>query len=218
RRQALLVDQLSEIVDIGGGRIIAVRRPLAVAVAAQIGRQHMPIPAQGARDPIPIAAVVATTVDQQQGRRGGVTPIHIMQPQPLREIDPRGGAGACQIGSGHQESLEVNRNRCVYTNIARPPRAPKRQAGVKFAKSCFAPGADSGLNLGLCPWLPMPRGRQLGTARWCHVSATPSQFVIDNPNLAPSRQRFKHKISAATSAAPTLVFKDIVVWLSNSLV
>ena len=104
RRQTLLMDQLREIVDIGGGRIIAVGRPLAVAVTAQIGRQHMPIPAQGARDPIPIAAVVTPAMHQQQGRRGRVAPIHIMQPQPLREIDPRGGAGACQIGSGHRKA------------------------------------------------------------------------------------------------------------------
>src|SRR5207248_11056936 len=107
----------------------------------------------------------------------------------MREVGPEPSRSVADI-----RSLQVDRGRCVYTNIARPPRAPKREAGVEFAKSCFAPGADSGLSLGLCPWLPMPRGRQLGTARWCHVSATPSQFVIDNPNLAPRTERFKRKI------------------------
>src|SRR6266496_3330561 len=42
RRQALLMDQLGQIVDVAGHRIAAVGRPLAVAVPAQIRRDKMP--------------------------------------------------------------------------------------------------------------------------------------------------------------------------------
>ena len=77
------------------------------------------------------------------------------------------------------------------TARARPPRAPKRQAGVAFAKSCFAPRADSGLNLGLGPWLPMPRGRQLGTARWRHAKTHPPAKLTTKRSLARHSARGK---------------------------
>jgi hypothetical protein len=90
RRQFLLMDQLREVVDIGGHRVAAVGRPLTIAVAAQIGGENVPIMAQGLRDPVPVAAMVAPTVHQQQRWRAGIAPVDIMQPQPLREINARG--------------------------------------------------------------------------------------------------------------------------------
>src|SRR5690242_5644280 len=58
-----------------------------------------------------------------------------MQPQPLREIDPRGRAGMVEIG-GHDRFLRTRMQQ-------RPPRAvassPGQQAGVGFAKPNFAP-------------------------------------------------------------------------------
>ena len=98
RRQLLLMDQLREVVDIGGDRIAAVGRPLAVAVTAQIGRQDVPVVAQRLRHPVPVAAMVAPAMHQQQRRRAGIAPIDVMQPQPLREIDARGRAGAVFVG------------------------------------------------------------------------------------------------------------------------
>ena len=52
----------------------------------------------------------------------------------------------------------------------------------------------------------MPRGRQLGTARWCHVDATPSCSVDDIPNLALKTGLFKGKIGTPAEAAPALAF------------
>jgi len=50
----------------------------------------------------------------------------------------------------------------------------RRLAGVGFAKQNFALGPEAELSLGLCPGSPMPSGRQLGTAGWCHARYTPS--------------------------------------------
>ena len=40
---AQLMDQLRQVIDVGRHRIVAVGRPLAVAVTPQIGRQNMPV-------------------------------------------------------------------------------------------------------------------------------------------------------------------------------
>src|SRR2546430_13042541 len=49
---------------------------------------------------VPVAAMVAPAMHQQQRRRARVAPIDIVLAQPLREIDPRGRAGAVEI-DGH---------------------------------------------------------------------------------------------------------------------
>src|SRR3954468_20161843 len=72
-------------------------------MAAQIGRQDMPVAAQRRRDPIPVAAMVAPAMHEQQRRRGWVTPIDIVQSQTLREVNPRGWSGAVEI-CGHDIS------------------------------------------------------------------------------------------------------------------
>ena len=55
--------------------------------------------AQRRRHPVPVAAMVAPAVDQQQRRRGRVAPVHVVQPQPLREIDAGGGTGCVHAAS-----------------------------------------------------------------------------------------------------------------------
>ncbi len=93
RRQLLLVDQLGQVVDIGGGVVDPVRRPGAVAVAAQVRGDDVPVVAQLARHPVPAAAMVASAMHQQQRRGGGIAPVDIVQPQPLRDEDVRGRPG-----------------------------------------------------------------------------------------------------------------------------
>src|SRR5580700_683108 len=189
RRQLLLMDQLRQVVDIGGRRIVAVGGPLAVAMAAQIGRQDVPVLAQRGSHPVPIAAMVAPAMDEQKRRRARVAPVDVMQPEPLREIDARGRAGAVQINHRHAAIPRIR------SDIARPPRAvalsPGRQAGVGLRSSASRSDRRAELNLGLSARLPMPRGRQLVTARWCHACYTPSRQVDDNGNLALCRDARK---------------------------
>ena len=132
RRQLLLMDQLREVVDVGGHRIAAVRRPLAVAMTAQIGREDVPVATQRRGDPVPVAAMIPPAMDEQQRRRARISPIDIVQPQPLREINARGRSGAVE---GHRYGSPPD--------MRRPPRAQGRQAGVGFAKLTFALGWNS---------------------------------------------------------------------------
>ena len=72
------MDQLGEIINISRDCVIAVGRPLAVAVTAQIRRQNMPVMPQCIGDPIPVAAVVAPAMDEEKRRRLRIPPINIM--------------------------------------------------------------------------------------------------------------------------------------------
>jgi hypothetical protein len=65
RRELLLVNQLSEIIDITSHTVIPVGRPLAVAVTAQVGRQHVPLTAQTVGHPIPVATMVPPAMNEQ---------------------------------------------------------------------------------------------------------------------------------------------------------
>lgn len=109
RRQFLLMDELGEVVDVAGHGVAAVGRPLAVPVAAQIGRDDVPVMAQRLGDPIPVPAMVPAAMKEEQRRRAGVAPIHVVQAQPLGEIDPRGRAGhiggRCHVGRLHRAAI-----------------------------------------------------------------------------------------------------------------
>ena len=83
RRQVLLVDELRQVVDVGRHRVIAVRRPLAVAMPAEIGADHVPVLAQSLRHPVPVPAVIAPAVNEEKRRRFRVAPVDIMQTQTL---------------------------------------------------------------------------------------------------------------------------------------
>src|ERR1700722_16652887 len=84
RLEALVMDELSQVVNEIGFEIDAVRRPGAIAMAAQIGDDHMPVASQLTRDPVPAAGVIAGAMHQDQWRCAGVTPVHIVQAQALR--------------------------------------------------------------------------------------------------------------------------------------
>src|SRR5215204_800684 len=66
---------------------------------------------------------------------------------------------------------------------ARGARKPAT-AGVGVCEAVLRARTKAELSLGLHPRLPMPRSRQLGTARWCHACYTPSRGVGDKTNLA----------------------------------
>ena len=95
RRQPLLVDELGEVVDVAGHRVAAVGRPLAVAVAAQVGRDDVPVVPQRRRRPVPVPAVVAPAVEQEQRRLVRIAPVHVVQPEALGEVRVRGRGPAC---------------------------------------------------------------------------------------------------------------------------
>src|SRR3546814_9680347 len=69
RAEVELMDQLREIVDEAVHVVIAVGRPGAVAMSAQVGCDDMIAALQLFGDPVPVAAMVAAAVDEQQ-RRG----------------------------------------------------------------------------------------------------------------------------------------------------
>src|SRR3546814_10762698 len=85
RRQLLLVDELGDVIDMGRRRIAAVGGPLAVAMAPEVGRDDVTVRPQLLRHPIPVAAMIATAVQQEEGRRVRIAPVNIMQPQARSE-------------------------------------------------------------------------------------------------------------------------------------
>lgn len=86
-RQLLLVDELRQVVDIGSHAVLAVRGPLAVAMAAQVGRNDVPVPMQLRDQRIPVATVIATAVQEYQRWLARIAPNDIMQAQPLRDVE-----------------------------------------------------------------------------------------------------------------------------------
>ena len=85
RRQMLLVDQLGQIINEGRHGIVAAGGIGAVAVAADVGGDDVIVAAQILGHPVPVAAVVAPTVQQDQRRGIGVSPVGVVQPQALRD-------------------------------------------------------------------------------------------------------------------------------------
>src|SRR3546814_6054110 len=95
RAEIELMDQLREVIDEAVHVVIAVRRPGAVAMPAQVGGDDMITALQLFGDPVPVAAMVAAAVDEQPWRGAAVAPVDIVQLQPMRDEAVRGGAGAC---------------------------------------------------------------------------------------------------------------------------
>src|SRR2546422_8456675 len=56
RRQALLMDELGQVVDVAGQGVAAVGRPLAVAVPPEIGRENVPVVPPRRGGPVPVPA------------------------------------------------------------------------------------------------------------------------------------------------------------------
>ena len=91
RRELLLMDQLRQVVDVVDHAVVRAGDPLRVAVAAQVGREDVPVVAQPLGDPVPVAAVVAAAVHEHERRRALVAPVDVVQAQALRHVELRGG-------------------------------------------------------------------------------------------------------------------------------
>src|SRR5215470_10486358 len=101
RRQALLMDELRQIVDVAGEGVAAVGGPRAVAVPAQVGRQDVPVVPECRGRPVPGAAVITAAVQHDERRLRGIAPVDVVQAQALRE--ERVGRGS-RHGAGHGSS------------------------------------------------------------------------------------------------------------------
>ena len=74
-----LMQQLGDVVDIVGETIAAPDHPLRITVAAQVRSNDMPIFAQGFCDPIPIPAMVSTTMYEKKWRRVRIAPVDVVK-------------------------------------------------------------------------------------------------------------------------------------------
>src|SRR5690348_15194125 len=95
-------------------------------MAAQVGGKDVVIVAQGARDPIPVAAMVAPAVNQKKRRRAGISPIDVMQPEALGEINPRGRT--VRVKSGRHDLAPIKSSETIRPPCALSlrPRSDKR--------------------------------------------------------------------------------------------
>src|SRR3546814_17091518 len=92
------MDELRNVIDVIIELIGAADHPLTIAMAAQIGRDDVIALAKRLGDPVPVAAMVAPAMNQQQWRLVLIAPIHIVKTKKLRNIELRGRAG--ELGNG----------------------------------------------------------------------------------------------------------------------
>jgi len=79
----------AEVINMIDQTVAAPFRPFGIAVPAQIRSHDMEMRLQFPRDRIPVAAMVEPAMNQDQGSRGFITPIGIVQPQSLRLVKAR---------------------------------------------------------------------------------------------------------------------------------
>src|SRR6266542_2432040 len=186
RGQPLLVDELGEVVDIAGHRVAPIRRPLAVAMAPQVGRDHVPVVPERGRGPVPVPAVITPAVDQEQRRLAGIAPVHAVQPQPLGEVHVRRRsrcAVAHRVGAGPSASDDSEGcarrqppTACrVQGRDSKPVVPPLARASSRWsphpAYGWGLPAADAGR--GLLSWGARSRTHSSADgAMSCHEGAT----------------------------------------------
>jgi len=98
--KAGLVQELCDVVDVVGQHVGAALDPLRIAVASQIGRDHVVVGSERFRHPVPTPAVVPAPVHEEQGRRAPIAPIDVVQAKALRIVDVGGRSmnGGCHAG------------------------------------------------------------------------------------------------------------------------
>src|SRR3546814_16195392 len=94
RAEIELMDQLREVIDEAVHVVIAVRRPGAVAMPAQVGGDDMITALQLLCDPVPVAAMVAAAVEEQEWRGAAIATGDIVQ------LQDRKGGGEGRGGTG----------------------------------------------------------------------------------------------------------------------
>ena len=80
---AIAFIKLVEIEHVIDHRVAAADRPVGIAMAAKVGRDQMEMPAQLERDPVPVAAMVASAVHQDRHRLVRVAPVDVVKLEPL---------------------------------------------------------------------------------------------------------------------------------------
>jgi hypothetical protein len=109
------IDQVGEIQQQRGHGVIGIGRPGAVAMAAQIRGDHVPVGGQFARDPVHRMGMVEAAVLQDQRRRIRVAPVEIVQAQGL-------AGEVAETGRGHRSSRQNGarrrRRQCVRPTCA----------------------------------------------------------------------------------------------------
>ena len=242
RRQLLLMDQLAEIVDIGRGRVVAVGRPLAVAMAAQIGRQHMPVAAQRRRDPVPVAAMVAPAMHEQQRRRARDCPNrHNAAAAAARNRSARSvrscrdrsydlsaaseSDAACRGKSSTSAGPRRGRNAAPGQRSSETPACGGRSrasGGGSFAKlELRAPALTAELFLGLFPRSPMPRESATGNFRVesCCVTHPPAELTtLEFGTLCHPVQGARRTLEKATMAVMHPIGARLAVLVAAVLV
>ena len=86
-RQFKLMNELRDIVGVINHVVGAAGDPLTVTMSAQVGCDHVVMLTEFTRHPVPVAAMITTTMHQQQRRCLGIPPIHVVQTQPLGVIE-----------------------------------------------------------------------------------------------------------------------------------
>ncbi len=79
--------QTCQVIHVIRQTVAAAFRPTGVSMATEIGGHNMKVRLQCSSDPIPAAAMVAASMDEDQRRRCAITPIGIMQPQALGFVE-----------------------------------------------------------------------------------------------------------------------------------
>src|SRR5579885_2609750 len=112
----------------------------------------MHVPAQRGGNPAPAPAMIASAMNQHKRRRSGAPLIDVVQPQPLRKIDPRSRARTVEVEghdlparhSGHKRpprARSVKRGSVVRSLTSRPDRSPGYI--LDFALGCRCQGVGN---------------------------------------------------------------------------
>jgi len=137
RRRA--AHQTRQVVHIFGQRIAAAPGPVGIAMAAQVGGQHMKMRLQRPGDQVEAAAMIAAAMDQQHRRRIRVAPVPIMQPQPLRLVEAAFRTGHCQL---------------LASEVATSANAPAKRS-MTFVATASGPRSRGLWNRSLFPMMEM---------------------------------------------------------------
>ena len=93
------LDEREQVDGVLRGRVLAPGRPRRLAVAAQVGSDHVVVRGESLRDVVPAPGVVAPTVQEDEGLGVLVPPGPVRQPQPLRLVKVLDWFGHAAIGS-----------------------------------------------------------------------------------------------------------------------
>lgn len=95
RCKPLLMDQLSKIIQVARMAITAAHYMGGITMTSEVGRNDVKSISKSLRNPVPIMTVVSIATHKQQWWRVRVSPVQIMEPEPLTVVRVRSGGGSC---------------------------------------------------------------------------------------------------------------------------